>query len=106
MMVAYDPRRPPDPSRSLTPATREALRAALLTQWKSPDGLAPGLHEVIRTVAAEARDRGIRPEELIIDLKALEDGVAEESKIAARTRARVREWIVAACVKAYFGVAD
>jgi hypothetical protein len=105
-MVAYDPRRPVDPARSLTPATRAALRDALLAQWRSDAELTPVLREVIRTVAVEARDRGTRPEELIVDIKVLEDSLAEESKIAARTRARVREWVVAACVKAYFGAAE
>ena len=105
-MVAYDPRRPVDPARSLTPATRAALRDALLAQWRSDGELSPALRDVIATVATEARDRGVRPEELIVDIKVLEDSLAVESRIAARTRARVREWIVAACVKAYFAVED
>lgn len=105
-MVAYDPRRPAAPARSLTPATREMLRRALLRQWQSAEEPVPELQEVVAVVAAEARDRGVRPEELIIEIKFVEEGLAEQSRIAARTRARVREWIVTACVKAYFGAED
>ena len=102
-MVAYDPRRPIDPARSLPPALRDALRAALRAQWQAPEAMSESLVTVVQEIAREARARGIRPEELIIDIKATEDGLADESKIAARTRHRVREWIVAACVKSYFG---
>lgn len=102
-MVAYDPRRPVDPAPSLTPATRAALHDALIAQWREPEELIPALRDVLHVVAQEARTRGVRPEELIIDLKTLEESVAMQSKIAARTRHRVREWIVATCVKSYFG---
>jgi hypothetical protein len=105
-MVAYDPRRPVDPARSLTPATRDALRSALAAQWRAPDALLPALRDVLLVAAQEARARGVRPEELIIEIKDLESRVGDDSRIAARTRARVREWIVTTCVKAYFGVAE
>lgn len=101
-MVAYDPRRPVDPARSLTPATRDALREAVRAQWQNPDSMTETLASVIRRAATEARARGVRPEDLIVDIKATEDSVADESRIAARTRHRVREWIVAACIRAYF----
>lgn len=101
-MVAYDPRRPADPARSLTPELRDAFREALHAQWRSPDAMSDALTEVVRRVAGEARARGVRPEELIIDIKGAADMLAEESQIASRTRHRVREWIVSACVKAYF----
>lgn len=101
-MVAYDPHRPRDPARSLSPALRDALREALRTQWQNPEAMSEQLASVVQQIAREARTRGIRPEELIVDIKATEDALAEESRIVSRTRHRVREWIVAVCVRAYF----
>ena len=103
-MVAYDSRRHSDPARSLSPETIARLREALLVQWRAPGAPHPVLGEALGAAAREARERSLRPEELIIALKAIEEQMAEHEQAPAEAaRRKVHDWIVRACVKAYFG---
>lgn len=98
---------PPSPGhRALTDATRDGLRVQIMRHWRAMDGSEPGLAEAILDAAREARERGLRPEELIVALKEIADEVAgtpdalRASDVDARRR--FREWLVTSCVKAWF----
>lgn len=106
-MVAYDARRTPDPHRVLSPETAERLRHAIAQHWAAgtESDLAP-LRDALRAVAAEARARQLRPEEVLV---ALRDVAAEaaggQNSIAAAdddTRWRFRTWLVSNCLAAYY----
>lgn len=109
-MVAYDSRRTPDPSRSLSPEALERLTRALqaTSLAEHPSATAPDadgdVTAALASVATEARERGLRPEELIIVIKQLEDLLTPPEAVGgADARRRVRERIVSACLRAYFG---
>ena len=89
----------------LSPETQSHLREAL-SQWIGNDGsgdstLAPALH----AVASEARDRGLRAEEVLVILKTtwfeMGGGAGVATLHGSGTR-RLDE-LVTACIKAYYG---
>lgn len=104
-MVAYDSCRDPDPARALSRRTVDGLREALLAQWRAPDAPQDELRAALAAAAREARQRSLRPEELIIALKALQGELAEQQATPVReaVRRQVHEWMVTACIEAYFG---
>ncbi len=101
-MVAYDSRRIPDPSQLLRSQTVQELRQALLAQRNAGASPISALRLAIRRAATEARTRGLPPESLIIQLKALAIEVGLEAPEDLRTRTHVREWMVGACLRAYW----
>lgn len=102
-MVAYDSRRMPDPAHLLRPETVSALRAALVEQRASGIDPVPSLTEAIRAAAREARERRLPAEALIIQLKALADEVGLPlAGPEPGGRRQVREWMVTACLRAYW----
>lgn len=104
-MVAYDSRRMPDPEHMLRPETIAALRAALEEQRGAGVEPVNSLSEAIRAASREARERHLPPEALLIQLKALADDVGLPLVSASPDRARrreVREWMVTACLRAYW----
>ena len=105
-MVPEDSRHPPPP-RGLNPHTAEALRAAIADGWRAGQDAEHRLSEVLRHTAHEAHEQGLRPEELIVALKRVEEEVMGQPGALRATdvdaRRRFREWMVSACVKAYFG---
>jgi len=93
----------PGPDELLRPETLAALRAALEEQRSAGSGPTPGLSEAIRTASREARERQLRPEALIIQLKALADDVGlPPSSPEGPWQRQVREWMVTACLRAYW----
>lgn len=102
-MVAYDSRRVPDPESMLRPETITALRSALQEQRRAGIEPVTSLSESIRNAAKEARDRNLPPEALLIQLKGLADEVGLPAVSHDRPRRReVREWMVTACLRAYW----
>ena len=105
-MVPQDSRQPPSP-RSLSPETAEALRVAIADGWRAGQESQARLHDVLVRAAREAHDQGLRPEELIVALKHVEEDVMGQPGTLRSTdvdaRRRFREWMVSACVRAYFG---
>ena len=101
MMVAYDSRRPPTP---LSDATRELLRVAIADALgRNGDG-GQLLREALLVAAGEAREKSMRPEELIIELKHVFTGVIHGRSVSAHgEEKRLREWLVTNCLKAYYG---
>jgi len=104
-MVAYDSRRVPDPEHMLRPETIGALRAALAEQRGVGAEPVTSLSEAIRAASREARERHLPPEALLIQLKSLADEVGLPPVPSSQDRAKrraVREWMVTACLRAYW----
>lgn len=106
-MVAYDSRRTPDPRQVLSPETAERLRHAIAQHWTAgtPPEQGP-LRDALRAVAAEARERQLRPEELLVALREVADAAAGGTDSLASldedTRWRFRTWLVSSCLVAYY----
>jgi hypothetical protein len=88
-------------SRSLSEPTLEQLRRALEDRRKSPAIGDTPLQEALHAVAAEARERSLRPEELIVALKSLMD-TPRPARSGSGDERQLREWVVTTCIKAYF----
>ena len=105
-MVPQDSRQPP-PARQLSPETADALRAAIAEGWRAGQQTEERLQAVLARAAREAHELGLRPEELIVALKRVEEEVMGQPGALRATdadaRRRFREWMVSACVRAYFG---
>ena len=103
VMVAYDPTRPPDRSRELSDESVARLRTAIAAQWRTGQAESAETRDALLSIAREARERGIRPEALIVVLKRIESDVArsvpERSAVVQR---QLTEWLVTTCVRAYF----
>lgn len=98
-MNAPDPLMP-EP-RSLSEPTAEQLRMAIQDRRHSPALGDAALQTALQGVAAEARERALRPEELIIALKQIIDETPGTRSDSVEER-RLREWIVTTCIRAYF----
>lgn len=61
------------------------------------------LNGAIAAAADDARTRGLRPEELLLALKAIEEDVATALDVRdTQDRDRFRTWLVGACMRAFF----
>ena len=92
----------PNP-RSLSAETTAALRDAVMRhlEWGG-DGDA-SLGHAVSIVVAEARQRDMRAEELILAFKNLYDALPEpKSAVARAEQAHLRERLVTACIRAYY----
>jgi hypothetical protein len=90
----------PEP-RPLSEATLEQLRRAVQERLRSPSAGDAPLQAALQRVAVEARERALRPEELIVTLKQVLDE-APGSRATSSEDRRLREWIVTTCIRAYF----
>jgi len=88
-------------SRPLSEATLEQLRTALKDRRQSPAMGNEALQAALEVVAAEARERALRPEELIVTLKQLMDDPRTARSTSSEDR-QLREWVVTTCIRAYF----
>lgn len=105
-MVAHDPRRPSPPARGFTPETARELREVIAARWRALEESEAHLRDVVNSATREARESGMRPEEVIVALKALEREVfgnpaaLRSSDVEARDR--FRAWLVSTCIAAYY----
>lgn len=90
----------PDP-RPLSAHTVEQLRQAILDRRQTPALGDDVLRRALEAVALEARERALRPEELIVTLKQVVDE-APGPRLSSGDDRRLREWIVSTCIRAYF----
>jgi hypothetical protein len=88
-------------SRPLSEATLEQLRTALMDRRQSPAIGDEPLQAALRVIASEARERALRPEELIVTLKQLMDEPRTAKSNSSEER-QLREWVVTTCIRAYF----
>lgn len=102
-MMAHDSRFSPEP-RPLSDETLAVLRNAVLGHLEGRSDPDRGLEQAVAAVVKEARQRAMRPEELIIAFKALYATLPDPPTTAARTeQLKLREQLVTACIRAYFG---
>ena len=102
-MVAYNPRSPRDDSRSLSTDVTAQLRSALGAHWAEAEGHDAELTAALNAAAQEARTRGLRPEDLLLAMKAIEEEVAVTLEVDnTQDRDRFRMWLVGACMRAFF----
>jgi hypothetical protein len=105
-MNAPDSLPPPEP-RTLSASTLARLRAVLTLHASDPRGPDGELRDALRAAADEARERTLRPEELIIALKTLlEDISNDRPQWNATEHLRFREWLVTTAIRAYYGRVD
>jgi hypothetical protein len=103
-MNAHDSGYRREPARALTEGTLALLRSALEDRWRNPAGPEEPLREALIAVAAEARARSLRPEELIIAVKAvLSELSANQPDTTTPDHLRLREWVITVCIEAYYG---
>ncbi|HEY2854344.1 MAG TPA: hypothetical protein VGJ18_15925 [Gemmatimonadaceae bacterium] len=103
VMVAYNPRSPRDEERSLSAEVTRQLHSSLTARWVDPAGGEHALNGALAAAADDARTRGLRPEELLLALKAIEEEVATAlDVIDTQDRDRFRTWLVGACMRAFF----
>jgi hypothetical protein len=108
-MIAHDPRGTPEDARALSATLTQRLREAIAERWRArqaPDveRTAASLAAVLADAAAEACGRSLRPEELILAIKAIEGEVAGcPADLTPGDRGALRAWLVTVCIRAYFG---
>lgn len=91
------------PVSQLSEGTIKELRAALAEQMKHPNGPTPELAELLKKIGAEARQKNIRPEELLVIFKQLWNSLAESLHPQnAEQHERVRQNLVTLCIQAYY----
>ena len=101
-MMANESRDRP-PQRQLSEETLAALRDSVVRHWHNPNGSDTALREALDRVAAEARDREMRAEELIIAFKQLWDDLPDLHGQSTRgDEARFRERLITMSIKAYY----
>jgi hypothetical protein len=101
-MMAHDSRYSPEP-RPLSDETQAALRNAVVGHLARASDPNNALDRAVDAVVREARDRAMRPEELIVAFKALYSTLPDPPTTAARAeQLRLRELLVTACINAYF----
>ena len=102
-MMAPDSRFHPEP-RPLSAETLAVLRSAVLGHIEQAATPEVDLERAVAAVVDEARARAMRPEELIVAFKALYASLPEPRSAAARAeQLRLREQLVSACIRAYYG---
>ena len=100
MMMAYDSSQTP-PSR-LDQETIDAVRAAL-RQYLAENASSPSLQKALVRLAAEAREKGILPEQLLITLKDVWNGLPEVRAISETSeQVRLQQRVVTMCIKEYY----
>jgi hypothetical protein len=115
-MIAHDSRGMLEDARGLSAPTAKRLREAIAARWRADEGpeadlVTRRLGEALVDAAAEARRRSLRPEELVLAIKALEGevaGAAAGTFAGSRAiptpgeRQALRAWLVTVCIRAYF----
>jgi hypothetical protein len=105
-MVAYDSRRGSDGRKRLSDASSSALLDALREQRNAGNTPAPPLKDAITAAANEARDTAMEPEQLIVQLKQIAEHAGFPATMGDEQSSTIREWMVSACIEAYFGASS
>jgi len=87
----------------LSERTLQELRHALAEQLKSPDSPTSEVRDLLQRVAREAREQGVRPEELLVTFKQLWNSLAESVRPQLPEQSeQVRQNLVTLCIQAYY----
>ena len=79
------------------------LQSALTEQMRKPEHASPELHSLLTRVAREAREKNIRPEQLLVIFKQIWNSLAETMRPRTPDQfERIRQDLVTACIKAYY----
>ena len=101
--MAPDSRYSPEP-RALSEQTLAALRRAVSSHQGRRSDSVESVRLAVDAVVAEARERQMRAEELILAFKAVYNALPDPLTAAARAeQLRLREQLITACIKAYYG---
>jgi len=84
----------------LSEATIEELREALIEQLKHQDSPTPRLAKLLRKVGSEAKEKRLKPEELLVVFKQLWNTLSESGHTDQYER--VRQQLVTLCIQAYY----
>jgi hypothetical protein len=102
-MMAFDSRSTNERPR-LSDQTVAELRQAVLLLWTAPESIDGRLGSAMDTLVREARERALRAEDVLIEVKGLLAGLPELDAPDRRMEsARFREQLVTRCIKAYYG---
>lgn len=100
MMMAFDSSR--TPPRPLDDETLVSLRDALRAYLSDGDDPEPLRRALLRT-AADARDKGMLPEQLLVVLKDVWSGLAEVRAMGdVAAQVRLQQRVVTMCIKEYY----
>ena len=100
MMMAYDSSQTP-PSR-LTDATIDAVRAALRAYLSNSESAAV-LQGALLSMASEARAKSMLPEQLLVVLKDVWNGLPEVRATSdTQEQTRLMQRVVTMCIKEYY----
>ena len=97
---------PPDqPLRDFSSGIATALSSALIALARRDDeGNMASVRDALGAAAAEARQRDLRPEELVLAFKRIEDEVVVQLDAKSRSaHEALRSRLVSALLSAYFG---
>jgi flagellar biosynthesis regulator FlaF len=87
----------------LSESTTEELRAALVGQLKNLHDPSPELAKLLRKVGAEAREKKIKPEELVVVFKQMWNSLVESTRApGSELQERMRQNLVTLCIQAYY----
>jgi hypothetical protein len=101
MMMAHDSS--PPPSRGLAKETVERVRLALSGYLAQPDGDGQDLRGALDAMAAEAREKRMLPEQLLVVLKDLWYSLDEVRAIEdSGAQIRLLQRVVTMCIKEYY----
>ncbi len=109
-MMAFDSRSTPEP-RTISEPARALLADAVLRVWSDPAALqaasgaagVPALSAALDRVVADARDRALRAEEVIVAFKELLAGLPALNAPERRLEAtHFRERLITECIRAYY----
>jgi hypothetical protein len=101
-MMAYDSRSTPE-RRRLSDATVSELRRAVLLLWEAPQNADGQLGSAMEELVREARERALRAEEVLVEVKSVLAALPElETPDRRMESARFREQLITRCIKAYY----
>jgi hypothetical protein len=101
-MMAYDSRSTPE-RRRLSEETITELRRAVLLLWTAPRSADGPLGSAMDGLVREARDRALRAEEVLLEVKSVLSALPElEAPERRMESARFREQLITRCIKAYY----
>lgn len=102
-MMAFDSRSTPERPR-LSEQTVAELRHAVLQLWTAPGAADGQLGRAMDALVREARERALRAEDVLIEVKGLLADLPQLDDPNRRMEsARFREHLVTRCIKAYYG---